>query len=97
MSAISLRLPDDIERRLEAESNASGVTRSDLARTAITEFLQRRERERFMQQLLTEAKTAYADPAARAAAQEWGDLVFADDVSHWGADEEAGAGGVWWR
>jgi predicted transcriptional regulator len=97
MSAISLRLPDDIKRRLDAESNASGVTRSDLARTAITEFLQRRERERFMRQLLTEAQTAYADPATRAAAQEWVDLAFADDVSHWGADEEAGAGGVWWR
>ena len=97
MSAISLRIPDDIERRLDAESNASGVTRSDLARTAITEFLQRRERERFMQQLLTEAQTAYADPATRAAAQEWVDFAFADDVSHWGADDAVGADGVWWR
>jgi predicted transcriptional regulator len=48
MSAISLRLPDDIERRLDAESSASGATRSDLARTAIVEFLLRRERDRFL-------------------------------------------------
>ncbi|MGE0070401.1 MAG: hypothetical protein AB7S67_09265 [Thiomonas sp.] len=97
MSAISLRLPDDIERRLDAESSASGVTRSDLARTAIAEFLQRRERDRFMRQLLAEAQTAYADPATRAAAQEWAALAFADGVSHARADEEVSAEGVWWR
>jgi len=97
MSAMSLRLPDDIERRLDAESSATGLTRSDLARTAIAEFLQRRERDRFMRQLLAEARTAYADPATRAAAQEWATLAFADGVSHWDADEEAGAGAVWWR
>lgn len=97
MSAISLRLPDDIERRLDAESSASGATRSDLARTAIVEFLQRRERDRFMRQLLAEAQTVYADPAMRAAAKEWADLAFADGVSQGHADEEAGADGVWWR
>ena len=97
MSAISLRLPDDIERRLDAESSASGATRSDLARTAIVEFLQRRERDRFLRQLLTEAQTAYADPATRAAARDWADLAFADGAPPCRADDEVGADGVWWR
>jgi len=97
MSAISLRLPDDIERRLDAESSASGATRSDLARTAIVEFLLRRERDRFLRQLLAKAQTAYADPATRAAAKEWADLALADGAAPWRADEGAGADGVWWR
>ena len=97
MSAISLRLPDDVERRLDAESSASGLTRSDLARTAITEFLQRRERDRFMQQLLTEVQSGYADWTTRQAALEWADLALTDGAANLGSDDDAVAGGVWWR
>lgn len=97
MSAISLRLPDDVERRLDAESSASGLTRSDLARTAISEFLQRRERDRFMRQLLAEAQSGYADPTTRQAAVEWADLALTDGAASLGSDDDAVAAGVWWR
>jgi predicted transcriptional regulator len=65
MGALSLRLPDDLEARLEAEAGREGVARSEVARMAIQEFLDRKERERFVAAFVAEARAAYADPAIR--------------------------------
>lgn len=65
MPSLSLRLPDDLDQRLENEALRSGVPRSEVARAAISEFLARRERERLLAELVAEARTAYADEAMR--------------------------------
>ncbi|AJF07142.1 ribbon-helix-helix protein, CopG family [Geoalkalibacter subterraneus] len=61
MPSLSLRLPDDLDQRLENEARRSGVPRSEVARAAIGEFLARRERERFMAEMVAEARTAYGN------------------------------------
>ena len=66
MPALSLRLPDELESRLDAEARRAGVPRSEVVRAAIEEFLSRRERERFMANFVAEARAAYGDPAFRA-------------------------------
>jgi len=65
MPAISLRLPDDVEANLKAEAQLEGKSQSEIARLAITEYLARRERERFMAEMVAEVRTAYADPEIR--------------------------------
>jgi predicted transcriptional regulator len=68
MAGLSLRLPDDLEAKLDEEARREGVGRSEVARTAIAEFLERRERERYVAAFVEEARAAYENPAARAGA-----------------------------
>jgi len=68
MPGFSLRLPEDLESRLEAEARREGLARSEIARAAILEFLDRRERQRYLAAFVSEAKAAYADPGIRRAA-----------------------------
>lgn len=70
MPALSLRLPDDLEHRLSAEAEREGVPRSEVARLAIADYLARRERERFMAELVAEARAGYGDAAIRREALE---------------------------
>ena len=70
MGAFSLRLPEDIDTRLAHESKLEGCSRSEVARQAITEFLTRRERERFMAEMVAAARALATDPEARREAQE---------------------------
>ena len=65
MAGFSLRLPDDLESRLDEEARREGLARSEVARTAIAEFLERRERARYMAAFVAEARAAYADPKIR--------------------------------
>jgi len=65
MAAISVRLPDDLEARLDREAAAQGSPRSEIARTAIEEFLDRRERARVVGAFVAEARAAYGDRATR--------------------------------
>ena len=65
MGAMSLRLPEQVESRLAEEARRAGVARSEVARAAITDFLDRKERERFLGVFVAEAKAAYDDPAVR--------------------------------
>jgi metal-responsive CopG/Arc/MetJ family transcriptional regulator len=69
MSALSLRLPEDIEARLARESELEGRSRSEVARQAIAEFLARRERERLMAEMVAAARALAADPEAQREAQ----------------------------
>lgn len=74
MPGFSLRLPEDLETRLDQEARRTGLARSEVARTAISDFLDRRERERYVGAFVAEARAAYADPRIRrevlAAAEE---------------------------
>ena len=65
MPALSLRLPEDLDHRLEEEARREGLPRSEVARQAISDYLARRERERFMSELVAEARAAYTDEAMR--------------------------------
>ncbi|MBD9360541.1 ribbon-helix-helix protein, CopG family [Methylomonas fluvii] len=65
MPAISLRLPDDVEANLKAEAQLEGKSQSEIARLAITEYLARRERERFMAEMVAAARALANDPQAR--------------------------------
>jgi len=57
MPALSLRLSDELEHRLEEEAHREGVPRSEVARQAISDFLSRREKERFTAELVAAAKS----------------------------------------
>ena len=65
MASFSLRLPEDLESQLDEEARREGVARSEVARTAIAEFLERRKRERYLAAFVAEARAAYADPRIR--------------------------------
>ncbi len=100
MGALSLRLPDDFDTRLENEARLEGKTRSEIARQAIAEFLERREKERFMAEMVAAAQALAADPDARREA-----LEMANDLADEGLDgiiaAEIAAGihpdEKWWR
>jgi predicted transcriptional regulator len=83
MPAISLRLSDVLEAKLDDEAKRAGLARSELARTAIAEYLTRRERERFIAGFVAEARAAYGDEKIRAEARS-----FAEDAV--AIDNEAG-------
>ncbi|MHB8708790.1 MAG: ribbon-helix-helix protein, CopG family [Desulfuromonadales bacterium] len=89
MPALSLRLTDELEHRLEEEAHREGVPRSEVARQAISDYLARRERERFMNELVAEARAGYGIAAIRDEA-----LALAEDalVSDDEVDDER-----WWK
>jgi metal-responsive CopG/Arc/MetJ family transcriptional regulator len=64
MGAISLRLPEQLERKLGLEARLSGQPRSQLLREALEDLLSRRERERSVAELVAAAKALVADPEA---------------------------------
>ncbi|MBI1922532.1 MAG: CopG family transcriptional regulator [Geobacter sp.] len=70
MPALSLRLAEDLEHRLEEEAHREGLPRSEVVRQAISDYLARRERERFMAELVAEARTGYGDENIRREALE---------------------------
>jgi len=89
MPALSLRLPEELEHRLEEEARREGVLRSDVVRQALSDYLARRERERFMNELVAEARAGYAVEAIRDEALALAeDALVADDVN----DDER-----WWK
>lgn len=70
MGNLSVRLTEEVERGLDRETELSGKSRSDLVREAIGEYLTRKERERFMAEMVAAAKALYSDPEARKEARE---------------------------
>lgn len=70
MPALSLRLPEDLDQRLENEARLEQQPRSEVVRIAIVDYLDRRDRERFMAELVAEARSAYADESIRREAME---------------------------
>lgn len=57
MSTLSIRIPQALNKRLISEARLEGKGRSELAREAIADFLYRRERERFMDNIVRAART----------------------------------------
>lgn len=101
MPAISLRLPDNVEANLKAEAQLAGKSQSEIARLAITEYLARRERERFMAEMVEAARAIANDPEARSEALQIAeDFDAVDDALDRLIAEERAAGidpnEKWW-
>jgi predicted transcriptional regulator len=56
MATITLRLPDALDHALERQSNAAGVSKSDLAREALRRFLTVSEFQRLRARLVRRAQ-----------------------------------------
>lgn len=65
MPPLSLRLPDELGQRLDQEALREGVPRSEIARQAISDYLARREQERFMAELAGAARSLAENAEAR--------------------------------
>ncbi|MGH8274276.1 MAG: ribbon-helix-helix protein, CopG family [Gammaproteobacteria bacterium] len=66
MNNLSLRLPEDVQRRLDAEAKATHRKRSEVAREAIADYLHRQERDRFIAEVVSAARALANDPEAMA-------------------------------
>lgn len=56
MATITLRVPDELDEALERQSNAAGVSKSDLAREALRRFLAVSEFQRLRAKLVGRAQ-----------------------------------------
>jgi predicted transcriptional regulator len=56
MSIVSVRLPDDIELSLNREAERTQRAKSEIARDAIAQYLQRQERDRFLAEIARAAR-----------------------------------------
>lgn len=56
MATITLRVPDDLERSLERASQATGVSKSDLAREALRRYLSVADFQRLRAKLVRRAR-----------------------------------------
>lgn len=100
MSAISLRLPEEIETRLAEEARLEGRPRSEVVREAIVEYITRRERERFMEEMVAAARALAADAESRREMLEIAEDTVDDGLDAIIAEERAAGiepGEKWWR
>ena len=65
MATLNIRLTDQIEQQLTEEAQRENKTRSEIARDALAWYLTEIEKKRFMDQLLEEAREAYANDSIR--------------------------------
>lgn len=69
MSLVSIRLPGELESRLASEAERTQRAKSEIAREAIVQYLDRIERERFLADI-ARASRAGDDGEALSAAEE---------------------------
>lgn len=105
MSMLNIRLTDQIEQQLSEEARRENRTRSEIARDALTWYLTEIEKKRFMDQLLEEAREAYANENIRQEAREIAEeflplenevLDIAEDLKSGKLQHEA-PGEKWWK
>lgn len=70
MALLNIRLTDQIERQLSEEAQRENKTRSEIVHDALTWYFTEIEKKCFMDQLLEEARQAYADENIRQEAKE---------------------------
>lgn len=61
MGNISVRLSGEVLAKLEREANARNRKRSELIREAVLDYLQRLERDRFLEEMVAEARAGYGN------------------------------------
>lgn len=99
MANLSVRLPPEVEARLEDETQRTQRSRSDLVREAVSEYLTRRHKERIIEDMRQAAHVLYSHPHAKdegIASAEQGLSDWLDSI-----EREEGAAGkdpdeVWW-
>lgn len=69
MSLVSIRLPGELESRLASEAERTQRAKSDIAREAIIQYLDRTERERFREEIARASRSS-DDGEALTAAEE---------------------------
>ena len=89
MGNISVRLPEALLEALEQEARHQKAQRSELIRTAVTEYLKRSEQDRFLADMVQEARAAYQDSSIRREAL--------DTIADFDAIEADGDEPDWWR
>ena len=100
MGNISVRLPEEVEAVLEHEANLSHRSRSELVREAITEYVARRERQRFQEQMVSAARALAADAEARGEALGIAEGPLDDGLERDAdgcGDDPGGSAERWWR
>jgi predicted transcriptional regulator len=100
MTTLSIRLPQDLEQQLEQEARAAHKSRSEVVRDALAEYVRRRERERFMAELVNEASRLRDDPEVAAVEEEFLPLENEIlEVAEGGepGDRRPGEPERWWR
>ncbi len=92
MTTVSLRIPDELDEKLNREARRENRSRSELLREALGEYLERREKERFVSELVAEARAGYGDPDVAGDARTIAnDFLELEDESLDDADEK------WWK
>jgi predicted transcriptional regulator len=71
MSLVSIRLPDDLEARLAREAERAQRPKSEIARDAIADYLERLDRERFLSETARAARSRGDGEALEAANEAW--------------------------
>lgn len=69
MPLVSIRLPDDVEARLAREAARAQRPKSEIARDAIVDYLERLERERFLAEIARAARARGDDEALEVASE----------------------------
>ncbi len=96
MGGISVRLPADVERALDQEAELSQRNRSELVREAVGEYLDRRRKQRQLEEMKAAARTAYAEPSLCAEDQRLqADFEEADALDE--ADDVQAPESPWWQ
>lgn len=100
MGTLSIRFPEDLERRLSEEARLTQKGRSELIREAVQAYIRQHEHQRFMQEMVTEMKEWLADSTAREESRELAANAPDDDVNAIIETERAAGidpGERWWR
>lgn len=67
MSLVSIRLPEEIETRLAQEAERARRPKSEIAREAIVDYLERVERERFLGEIARASRSRGSEDPLTAA------------------------------
>ncbi|MDZ7851077.1 MAG: ribbon-helix-helix protein, CopG family [Halomonas sp.] len=100
MSTLSIRFPDDLEQRLDEEARRVHKGRSELVREAVQDYVSRREKEHFIQDMVDEMRECQGDATSPHESRELSDALPDDDLDTLIRTE--GDAGVdpdqrWWR
>jgi metal-responsive CopG/Arc/MetJ family transcriptional regulator len=71
MRTLSIRIPDQLDDRLQRESKTARRKRSELVREAVARYLEEAERRRFNDRMVRAASALKDDPEIRAVAEEF--------------------------
>jgi len=100
MGALSLRLPNDLDEALSREAELETKPRSELVRHALSVYLQRMERERYISNMVDAAKALVNDPESQRESLEIAEATVGDKLKAIPASEgedDMHSGERWWK